>query len=164
MSISPMTSSNMFSLRSRIVQEIVLDGALGREVDDLHRPGLAHAMDAAHALLDALRVPGQVKVEHQAAELEVAPLAGSLGGEEDLRALLEAADGLVLVLSRELAVIENSVDTYSPQKVQPAESSVARKWVKYDELLLPVGSQSRHQKPFQGLRFGPRLQAARALG
>ena len=45
---------------------------------------LAVAVDAAHALLQPVRVPGNVVVEQDVAELEVDALAGRLGGHEDL--------------------------------------------------------------------------------
>jgi len=79
------------------LQDIILNRALGREIEYLHRAGLADAVDASDALLDALRVPGQVEVEHETAELEVAPLARRLGREQHLGALLKAVDGLVLL-------------------------------------------------------------------
>ena len=45
---------------------------------------LADAVDAAEALLQAGRVPGQVVVDHQPAELEVDALAGGFGRDADL--------------------------------------------------------------------------------
>ena len=41
------------------------------------------AMAAADALLDALRVPGQVVIHHQRAELEVDALRAGLRGDHD---------------------------------------------------------------------------------
>ena len=46
--------------------------------------GLADAVDAAEALLDPVRVPGQVVVDHQVGALEVDALAGRVGREQDL--------------------------------------------------------------------------------
>ena len=39
-------------------------------------------MDAAEALLQAVRVPGQVVVHHQVRDLEVHAFAGGVGGDE----------------------------------------------------------------------------------
>jgi hypothetical protein len=41
-------------------------------------------MDAAHPLLEAVRVPGDVVVEEDVADLKVDPLARSLGGDQNL--------------------------------------------------------------------------------
>ena len=46
--------------------------------------GLADAVDAAEALLQAVRVPGQVVVHHQVRALQVDALAGGVGGEQHL--------------------------------------------------------------------------------
>ena len=51
--------------------------------------GLELAVDAAVALLDAARVPGQVEVEEVGAvRLEVEALAGGVGGEQDAQRVL----------------------------------------------------------------------------
>ena len=67
---------------------------------------LADAVDAAEALLDPVRVPRQVVVDHQVGRLQVQTLAGGVGGEQDLavgvlgellgdRAAVRAADPAV---------------------------------------------------------------------
>ncbi len=53
--------------------------------------GLTDAVDAPHALLQAVGVPGDVVVHHQVAELEVDALPGCLGGDHDLRVLAKGA-------------------------------------------------------------------------
>ena len=65
---------------------------LGEEVDDGHVALLAVAVAAADALLDALRVPGQVVVHDGVAELEVQALGAGLGGDEHARAGAELVD------------------------------------------------------------------------
>ena len=50
---------------------------------------LAIAMATADALLDALRVPGQVVIHHQGAELEIDALRARLGGDHDAALLAE---------------------------------------------------------------------------
>ncbi len=62
---------------------------LVEEVDHHHVELLAVAVAAADALLDALRVPGQVVVHHQVAELEVDALGRGLGGDQDRRLVAE---------------------------------------------------------------------------
>ena len=53
--------------------------------------GLADTMDTAKALLQPVRVPRQVVVDHQVCALEIDALAGSIGGQQDLhlRVVLE---------------------------------------------------------------------------
>ena len=45
---------------------------------------LADAVDAAEPLLDAVRVPRQVVVDHQVGGLQVEALAGGVGGHQHL--------------------------------------------------------------------------------
>ena len=59
------------------------------EIDDDHVVLLPVTVAAADALLDALRVPGEVVVHHQGAELEVDALRAGLGGDHDLPLLAE---------------------------------------------------------------------------
>jgi hypothetical protein len=66
---------------------------VGDEVEDQAVLFLAVAMDAAHALFQAHRVPGDVVVDHQPAELEVDTLAGGLGGDQHLGGFAELALG-----------------------------------------------------------------------
>ena len=63
--------------------------AAGHQIDDHHRiVRLPVAMDAAHALLQPRRVPGNVVVHHQPAELQVDALAGGVGGHQVVGAAL----------------------------------------------------------------------------
>ncbi len=62
------------------------------EVEHDHVVALAIAVAAADTLLHPLRVPRQVVVDHQRAELGVHPLGGGLGGDHDLRPLAELLD------------------------------------------------------------------------
>ena len=45
---------------------------------------LADAVDAAEALFQAVRVPGQVVVDHQVGALQVDAFAGGVGGQQHL--------------------------------------------------------------------------------
>ncbi len=65
------------------LQHAALAGAGGDQVDDHHVAPLAVAVDAPQALLETRRVPGDVVVDHQPAELQVDPLAGRVGGDEE---------------------------------------------------------------------------------
>ena len=54
------------------------------EVADVHRAGLAEAVDAADALLEPVRIERNVVVQDAAAVgLQVDALAGGVGGEQD---------------------------------------------------------------------------------
>ena len=64
--------------------DVALARLLGDEVPQVADLGLADAVDAAEALLEAVRVPGQVVVDHQVGALEVDALAGGVGGEQHL--------------------------------------------------------------------------------
>ena len=66
--------------------------ALVEEIDDDHVVFLAVTVAAADALLDALRVPRQVEVDDEGAELEVDALGRGLGGDEDFRRIPEGVD------------------------------------------------------------------------
>src|SRR5205807_1339351 len=54
----------------------------------------APTVDAAHALLQPHRVPGDVVVDHQPAELQVDALTGGLGRHHHLTVLAELALGV----------------------------------------------------------------------
>jgi hypothetical protein len=41
-------------------------------------------MDAAHALLKAGRIPGQIVIDHKVTELQIDALTGSLSGYQDI--------------------------------------------------------------------------------
>ncbi len=64
--------------------DVALARLLGDEVPQVADLGLADAVDAAEALLDAVRVPRQVVVDHQVRALEVDALAGGVRGEQHL--------------------------------------------------------------------------------
>ena len=64
--------------------DVALAGLLGDQVPEVADLGLADAVDAAEALLEAVGVPGQVVVDHQVGALEVDAFAGGVGGEQHL--------------------------------------------------------------------------------
>jgi len=44
---------------------------------------LANTVDAPEALFEAIRIPGQVVIDHEIGVLEVHAFTGSIGGEKD---------------------------------------------------------------------------------
>ena len=70
-------------LQQRAV-DVALAGLLGDQVPQVADLGLADAVDAAEALLDAVGVPRQVVVHHQVRALEVDALARGVGGQQHL--------------------------------------------------------------------------------
>ena len=81
---------HLFELFQQAFEDAALDdglallGVAGDEVEGVNVPLLADAVDAAEALLQAGRVPGQVVIDHQPAELQVDAFAGCLGRHADL--------------------------------------------------------------------------------
>jgi hypothetical protein len=57
---------------------------LVEKIDDNHIVLLAVSMAAPNALLDSLRVPWQVIVDHKRAELKIDTFRGRFGGDKDL--------------------------------------------------------------------------------
>ena len=76
--------ADLLELLQQPAQDVALDGVGGHEVEDEAVVFLAVAVDAAHALLKAVGVPGDVVVEKDVAALEVDAFAGGLGGDKDL--------------------------------------------------------------------------------
>ena len=69
--------------------------------------GLADAVDAAEALLQPVRVPGQVVVDHQVrAALKVHALTGGVVGDQEphLRVVVEGGDGGAAPVARDAAM------------------------------------------------------------
>ena len=86
--------------------DVALAGLLGDQVPEVADLGLADAVDAAEALLEAVRVPGQVVVDHQVGALEVDALAGGVGGDQHLHlgVVHEALDDSAPLLAAHAAV------------------------------------------------------------
>ena len=92
---------------------------LGHEIPEVADLGLADAVDATEALLQAVRIPGQVVVDHQVGALQVDSLAGGVGGEEDFDFLVmrECLLGLAPFLAADAAV--NDDDRLGPSEECP---------------------------------------------
>ncbi len=67
----PSASRSSFELLEQAVVDLAFAGVLGDEVPEVADLGLADAVDPAEALFQAVRVPGQVVVDHQVGALEV---------------------------------------------------------------------------------------------
>ena len=92
-SLAPKTPLNSWNF---LVEELV-DPGVGlvvpvEEVDDHYIVLLTVAVAATDPLLDPLRVPGQVEVDDQRAELEVDPFRPGLGRDHDLTLVPEVVD------------------------------------------------------------------------
>ena len=72
---------NRLELVQQHPQHPALAGAARDEIEDPHFGPLAVAVNPAHPLLQPRRVPGDVVVDHQPAELQVDALAGRVGGD-----------------------------------------------------------------------------------
>ena len=79
-------------LVEQLVDALVGGVLLVEEVDHDDVELLAVAVAAADALLDALRVPGQVVVHDQVAELKVDAFGRGFGGDQDRRLVAEVLD------------------------------------------------------------------------
>ena len=75
-------------------------GGPGYQVDDAHIVLLLVAMDATHPLLKAGRVPRDVVVDHQVAELQIDALASGVGGDQEAGAVGSAKAGHLLFAFR----------------------------------------------------------------
>ena len=76
--------AGLLQLLQQLAIDVAFAGLLGHQVPEVADLGLADAVDAAEALLDAVGVPGQVVVHHQVGALEVDALAGGVGGQQHL--------------------------------------------------------------------------------
>ena len=65
--------------------DVALAGLAGDQVPQVADLGLADPVDAAEALLQPVRVPGQVVVDHQVGALQVDALARRVGRQQHLR-------------------------------------------------------------------------------
>ncbi len=79
---APARASSSLSQKREV--DITFAGLVGHQVPEVADLGLADAVNATEALLDAVRVPRQVVVDHQVRALQVDALPGGIGGEENL--------------------------------------------------------------------------------
>ena len=76
--------ADLLQLLQQPLQDAPFDGIGRDEIEDQAVLALAVAVDAAHPLLKAVRVPGDVVIEKDVAALEVDALARRLGGHQNL--------------------------------------------------------------------------------
>ena len=74
----------LFQLLEQPPVDVALAGLVGDQVPQVADLRLADAVDAAEALLQSVRVPGQVVVDHQVGALQVDAFAGGVGGQQHL--------------------------------------------------------------------------------
>jgi hypothetical protein len=74
----------LFELFQQLAIDVALARFFGHQVPEVADLGLADAVDAAEALLQPVRVPRQVVVDHQVRALQVDALAGGVGGQQHL--------------------------------------------------------------------------------
>jgi len=78
----------LVELGEQLVEHVALARLQRHEVPQVAHLGLADAVDAAEALLQPVRVPGQVVVDHQVRPLQVQAFAGGVGRQQDLHSLI----------------------------------------------------------------------------
>ena len=81
---SPSVSLDVGELLEQALEDGPLDSVRRDEIEDIVFGLLADPVDAPHALLKPVGVPGQVVVDHQVAELEIDAFARGLGRDADL--------------------------------------------------------------------------------
>ena len=74
----------LFQLLEQPPVDVALAGLVGDQVPQVADLRLADAVDAAEALFQAVRIPGQVVVDHQVGALQVDAVAGGVGGQQHL--------------------------------------------------------------------------------
>lgn len=138
---------------------VPLTGFGGNQVPQVADLGLADAVDAAKALLEAVGVPGQVVVHHQVRALQVDALAGGVGRQEHphLGVVQKALLGLAPFLTSHAAVNDHHRFRV-PEAVADAALQVAQRipvFGKHHQLLAWRGHRRRNVFPgFRGQLAG----------
>ena len=96
----------LLQLLQELAVDVALAGLVRHQVPEVTHLGLSDAVNPSEALLQAVRVPGQVVVHHQVGALQVDAFAGRVGGEQhlDLRVVAEGFLGLEPILATHAAV------------------------------------------------------------
>ena len=79
----------LLDLLEQALEHLAFAGLVSDEVPQVTRQLLADAVDAAEALLDPVRVPWQVVVDHQVCHLQVDALAGGVSGDQHTRGRID---------------------------------------------------------------------------
>ena len=106
--------ADAFQLFEQRLQYAALAGFAGDKIDDANLVLLFVAMDAAHPLLQSRRIPGDIVIHHQPAELQVDALGGGIGADHVGGAAFLgcAAEEIDLLLAFE--VVHRAVDLRDP--------------------------------------------------
>ena len=165
----PRAWRGLLQLLQQLAIDIALAGLLGDQVPQVADLGLADAVDAAEALLDAVGVPRQVVVDHQVRALEVDALAGGVGGQQHLHlgVVLEGLLRLQALFAAHAAVDDDHGLLAAKQRGDALFKIVERVAVlgEDDELLVRrrrwAAESCRRRRGRSGLpRYGWRLPAA----
>jgi hypothetical protein len=76
--------TDFLELVEQTLEHAALDGIGGHKIEDQAIALLTIAVDTAHALLQPVRIPGDVIVEQDMAALQIDPFAGRLSCHQDL--------------------------------------------------------------------------------
>ncbi|GBD26511.1 hypothetical protein HRbin30_01843 [bacterium HR30] len=82
--LATQSPTSLFKFPQQRVVDVTFAGLDGHQVPEVTGFGLPDAVDAAEALLDAVRVPRKIVIDHEVRPLEVDALAGGVGGYQDL--------------------------------------------------------------------------------
>ena len=96
----------LLELVEQALEHLALAGLVRHQVPEVADLGLPDAVDAPEALLDAVRVPGQVVVHHEVGALQVDALPRRVGGDqhEGVLVLREVLLRLAALLTADAAV------------------------------------------------------------
>ena len=129
------------------LEDLALASVLGDEVPQVADLGLADAVNPAEPLLDAVRVPRQVVVDHEVSALKVDALAGGVGRDEDQDVLVldERFLDLAPLLARHAAVDRDDRVLAAQQRAQLADQVVQGVAVlAEDDQLAPAAVRVEH--------------------
>ena len=79
--LSAQSRPSLLQLLQQLEIDLTLTGLVGHQVPQMADLGLADAVDAAKALLQAVGVPWQVVVHHEVSPLQVNAFTSGVGGE-----------------------------------------------------------------------------------
>ena len=144
----------------------------GDQVPQVADLGLADAVDAPEALLQPVRVPGQVVIDHQMRALEVDAFAGGIVGDHHQHAFIvhEGLDRLAAILATDATMdFDDSLMAAEPGAdfVGEIGERVAR--LGEDDQLAPIAGGIGHQRVIEHrvsssvhLRSWPERRSSRA--
>ena len=72
----------LLNLGEQPLEHLAFPGPVRDQVPKMARPALADPVNSPEALLNAVRVPRQVVVDHHVGDLQIDALAGGIGGHQ----------------------------------------------------------------------------------